>query len=316
MKKLFCILVLLLCMALPALAEDVLPDFEALTNGALTTKEQLVMESCVRTGYTGPAAALTQAVDAYLVQLSDFGMQQQLKLPLKQADCTITLYAFAKADSTIPAMTCADASLGWVISETHLVLDLRVYADGEATVEVIVRPELLVASAAERAPEPAAKESSINTCSLCEGTGAYKTVCVTCSGSGMSTRSCSTCDGQGRTVCSACNGKKYSKCGTCSGHGTRSCSTCGGSGHHGSSHHGTHHNSGSSKCNSCGGDGKRSCSSCGGDGKQNCGTCHSSGTRNCTDCQSGTVRTRCSSCSSTGHYTVSCDLCGGSGVIK
>ena len=309
MKKLFCILALLLCMALPALAEDVLPDFEALTNGALSAKEQLVLDSCVRTGYTGPAEALIQAVDAYLVQLSDFGMQQQLKLPLNQADCTITLYAFAKADSAVPTMTCADASLGWVISETHLVVDLRVYTDGEATVEVIVRPELLVA------PETAAKEPSVNTCSLCEGTGAYYTVCGTCQGAGMSNRSCAACNGQGRTACSACNGSRYSRCGSCSGHGTRSCSSCGGSGHHSSSHHGKHH-SGGSKCNSCGGDGKRSCSSCGGDGRKSCSTCQSSGMRDCTDCQSGTVRTRCTSCNSTGHYTVNCTGCGGSGVIK
>ena len=99
MKKLLCLLFLFLCLALPALAEDVLPDFEPLTNGALTTKEQLVLDSCVRTGYTGPAEALTQAVDAYLVQLCEFGMQQQLKLPLQQKDCTVTLYAFYKGSA-------------------------------------------------------------------------------------------------------------------------------------------------------------------------------------------------------------------------
>ena len=293
MKKLLCLLFLLFCLALPALAEDALPDFEPLTNGALTSKEQLVLDSCVRTGYTGPAEALTQAVDAYLVQLCEFGMQQQLKLPLQQKDCTITLYAFVKADAAIPTMTCADAALGWVISETHLLVDLRVYANGEATVEIIVRPELLADPVAASAPQPAAKELSINICSLCEGTGAYKTVCGTCNGAGMSHRNCSTCGGHGQRSCSSCGGD-----------GKRTCGSCNGSGHHGSSHHGKHHSNNS--CSSCGGDGKRSCSSCSGHGYRSCGSCSGK----------GQTYTRCTSCNSTGHYTINCTGCGGSGVIK
>lgn len=294
MKKLLCLLFLFLCLALPALSEDVLPDFEPLTNGALTTKEQLVLDSCVRTGYTGPAEALTQAVDAYLVQLCEFGMQQQFKLPLQQKDCTVTLYAFVKADAAIPTMTCADAALGWVISETHLLVDLRVYANGEATVEIIVRPELLAASAAQ----PTAETSAVNAAAI--------TPCGSCQGQGIYTQNCSTCDGDGqiRSKCSSCGGNGQRNCSNCGGDGKRTCGSCNGSGHHSSGHHGKHHSSKS--CSSCSGRGQRSCSSCSGHGYRSCGSCSGK----------GQTYTRCTSCNSTGHYTINCTGCGGSGVIK
>ena len=292
MKKLLFLLSMLLCLALPALAEDVLPDFEALARDALTTKEQLVLESCVRTEYTGQAEALAQAVDAYLVQLADFGMTQQLRLPMSQTDCTVTLYAFTKADSAIPTMTCADAALGWVISDTLLVLDLRVYPDGTATVEVIARPELLSPATTQPTGTTDAAETAsvidISPCATCNGRGAYTQECAACDGNGQTRSACSTCGGDGKRSCSSCGGD-----------GKRSCSSCGGSGHHGSSHHGKHHSS-SKSCSSCGGDGKRSCSSCDGSGRRQCGACSGH----------GKTSSRCGSCNGQGHRQVQCGNCG------
>ena len=288
MKKLLFLLSLLLCLALPALAEDVLPDFEALSRDALSTKEQLVLESCVRTEYTGQAEALAQAVDAYLVQLADFGMTQQLRLPMAQKDCTVTLYAFTKADSAIPTMTCADASLGWVISDTHLVLDLRVYPDGTATVEIIARPELLSPAAPTAETAGTAVTAAFSPCATCNGQGSYTQDCAACDGHGQTRSSCSSCGGDGKRSCS-----------TCGGDGNHTCSSCNGSGHHGSSHHGKHHSS-SKSCSTCGGDGKRSCSSCDGSGRRQCSACSGH----------GKTSSRCGSCNGQGHRQVRCGNCG------
>lgn len=282
MKKLFCILSLLLCLALPALAEDVLPDFSALTGDALLSREQLIQDHYVSIGYTGHADAMTQAVNAYLVQLSDFGLKQQLSLPLKQTDCEIALYAFAFPDKAIPTMTYADAALGWVISETHLLLELNIYTDGVATVEIICRPELLTGQTAT-----ATESANTAAASPCNGLGNYTQICPACNGDGRFYRDCTDCGGDGRHRCSSCGGD-----------GRRACSTCSGSGHH-SSHHGGHHSSKS--CSSCGGRGQRSCSSCSGHGYRHCGTCSGF----------GTTYTNCGTCSGYGQYPVPCATCGG-----
>lgn len=259
MKKLIFILSLLLCLTLPALAEGTLPDFAALTGNTAITQEQTVSNSYAASRFSGPADAVAQAVDAYLAQLADAGMKQQLVLPLQKDGCAITLYAFTCSDADIPTLTWADAALGCVVSETHLLLDLRVDPDGAATVEIRCCPELFSAA------DAAVVSNASTDCTRCNGTGYHATDCTSCGGDGKTTRNCSTCGGDGQ----------------------RKCSSCGGSGHHSSgSHHGKHH--GGKSCSSCGGDGKRSCSSCSGRRHTSsaCSTCSGKGRRTsaCTAC--------------------------------
>lgn len=286
MKKLIFILSLLLCLTLPALAEGTLPDFSAFIGDTAVTQEQTVSDSYAASRFSGQTDAVSQAVDAYLAQLADAGMKQQLMLPLQQDGCAITLYAFTCADSAIPTLTWADAALGCVVSETHLLLDLRIYPDGAATVEIRCRPELTSAAAA----------AVINVsadCTRCNGTGYHTADCTSCGGDGKTTRNCSTCGGDGQRNCSSCGGD-----------GQRKCSTCSGSGHHSSSsHNGKHH---SKSCSSCGGDGQRKCSSCSGSGHRSCSSCSGS----------GKSASRCGSCSGTGHHTTSCGTCGGTGKVN
>lgn len=285
MKRFICILSLLLCLALPALAEGLLPELADLTGAAPISREQLILDSHAATKYTGPAEAITPAVNAYLAKLPQSGLKQQLCLPMPQADCTITLYAFSLADSSLPTLTCADADLGWVVSDTHLLLDLRVYPDGSATVEILCRPELL-------------SDAATGTPSADEGDAA----CTACNGRGAVTRDCAACSGRGQTHsrCASCGGDGQRNCSSCGGDGHRKCSSCSGSGHHGGSHHGGHH---SKSCSSCGGDGQRRCSSCSGSGHRSCSSCGGHGKSS----------TRCGDCSGSGQRRTQCGVCGGSG---
>ncbi|MBQ4579862.1 MAG: hypothetical protein IJA83_04315 [Clostridia bacterium] len=178
MKKLLCVLSLLLCLSLPALAEGLLPDFSALIGDAPVTKEQTVSDACAVTHFSGQADALTQAVNTYLAQLADAGMKQQLMLPLQKDGCTITLYAFTCADSTLPTLTWADAALGCVVSETHLLLDLRVSPNGDASLEVRCRPELLASA-------DAADGDISAPCTRCSGRGRHTSACTACQGTGV-----------------------------------------------------------------------------------------------------------------------------------
>lgn len=344
-------LLLTLCLLLPlaALAEEgpVLPDLARFAGDRLTAGAVEDFDFCKRVTLYGSKDDVKLVAEAYVERImKKYDICKHAHFTNYYAEGQSRRhYALGYVGSAqVGTVGYDDENEGWQISDAAIVLTYSQfnadnyvmltycsefnYKDTGDRIEASIRqsipnagptPSTGTSGSADTASASVIqsdKSPSVATCRLCSGSGAYLTTCSVCKGAGVSSHTCATCDGRSSTPCSSCGGNTYTQCGSCDGHGSRSCSSCGGSGHHSSSsHHGGSHRS-DSKCSSCGGDGKRSCSSCGGDGKRNCSTCRSAGRQDCPDCIGGSISSVCGGCDGSGHRNVSCNLCGGSGIIK
>ena len=347
MKRRICALLLTLCLLLPfsapAEGNPILPDLAAFAGNLLTPGDTEDFGFCNRVTLYGEEEHVKLTAEAYIaLLLESYDICQYASFTLAyDLGQSLRYYALGYTGAQdVGVISYSNEDEGWQITNAAIILSYSQY-HSDNFIQLTYHSEFACCDTGDRVAVPKASYqqmipaaptprsgtessstrtsvvSSVSICPLCEGTGAYKTVCGVCDGAGVSTATCAACKGQGRTTCSNCAGNKYTTCGSCSGHGTRSCSTCGGSGHHSSSKHSSsHHSSSDSTCATCGGDGQRSCPNCSGNGRKDCAVCRATGTRTCSSCQAGAVRIHCTDCDGSGHQTVNCIGCGGSGVLK